>query len=136
MTVAESQDTFIRALCIWREMRGESNLARLACYWVISNRMTDPQGRWPKTVYDVVTQPYQFSSFNHGDPNAAAMPHKGNSADWQAWLDISGICDNPGPDPTDGANMYEALGDSIPKPGWVPHAALKKIIGNTRFYRL
>jgi Cell Wall Hydrolase len=136
MTVAESQEIFLPALCIWREMRGESGAARLGCYWVIRNRANDARNRWPKTLYEVVTQPWQFSSFNKGDANAGLMPHRGIVADWQAWQEICAMCDQPGEDPVDGANSYEALPESAPKPGWANEAQLVRQLGGTRFYKI
>lgn len=135
MTCAQASDVFTAALCVWREMRGESDEARLACFWVIKNRALDMHARWPQTWYGVVTQKYQFSSFNVGDPNASLMPREG-TPDWQAWVEIQGIIDEPGPDPTDGANQYEALPPEANKPGWVHSARLVKQIGKTRFYKL
>lgn len=136
VTVAEAQDVFIAALCVWREMRGESAEARLACYWVIKNRATDMLRRWPRTWYGVVTEAEQFSSFNKKDPNSSLMPKKIMIADWQAWLEISAIVDSPGADPTGGANSYEALPDGEPRPGWAAASKMVKQIGKTRFYKL
>lgn len=135
ITVADAEDLYLPALCVWREMRGESPQARLACFWVIRNRTTDLRFRWPRRPALVVTQPFQFSSFNHGDPNAALIPKAGGT-DWHAWLDICAMCDAPGGDPTGGANQYEALPDDAPKPGWVAQSSLLVTIGKTRFYRL
>lgn len=137
MTVAEAQDVFTTALCVWREMRGESDEARLGCYWVIQNRMKDMLNRWPKTAYEVVTQASQFSSFNRGDPNSSVLPKKIMKADWQAWLEISAMVDSPGDvDPVSGANMYEALADGQPRPPWATQNNLVKQIGATRFYKI
>lgn len=136
MTVAEAQEVFVPALAVWREMRGESDLARCACFWVIRNRSTDNAHRWPRSLYEVVTQRNQFSSFNQGDPNASLMPRSDHAADWQAWQQIQGIIDNPGTDPVEGANMYEAEPDGVPRPAWTQEAELIKQIGKTRFYKL
>ena len=130
-------DTYLSALCVWREMRGESPDARLACYWVIRNRANDPRTRWPRTYAGVVTQKYQFSSFNSADPNSAKWPDmRGNSEDYQAWVDIVELVGEPGPDNTDGANAYEAVPDGQTKPGWAEQGRLVKVIGKTRFYKL
>lgn len=136
MTVLQAQDVYVAALCIWREMRGESDLARLGCYWVIRNRANDARNRWPKSFYGVVTQKYQFSSFNPGDPNASLLPHEGNIPDWKAWLECATIVDAPGDDPVAGANAYECLPDNVARPGWAMSARMVKQIGKTRFYVL
>jgi len=136
MTVTESQDIFIPALCIWREMRGESEEARLGCYWVIQHRVHDMFNRWPKTPYGVVTQAMQFSSFNRTDPNSSLLPKKIIEADWQAWEEISSMCDRPGPDPVNGANAYESMPDGEPRPAWAAQSRMIRQIGKTRFYKL
>lgn len=136
MTLAEAEDIYYRALCVWREMRGQSNEARLGCYWVITNRANDSRNRWPKTLYGVVTQKYQFSSFNVDDPNSKLIPVRCGALDLAAWQEIRVLVDAPGPDPTNGANAYESLPETAAKPGWALTADLVATIGGTRFYKL
>lgn len=135
---AELSETYLSALCIWREMRGRTAAERLGCYWVIRNRANDPMRRWPKSLAGVITQKRQFSSFNPDDPNAAAWPIANGSPDWLAFCEIAGMLEGElAPDPTGGANCYENLPDATPKrPAWADPAKLTKAIGDTRFYRL
>jgi len=135
-TMAEVQDLYYRALCVWREMRGESEQARLGCFWVITNRSKDMLQRWPRTLYGVVTQPAQFTSFSVMDPNYSKQPRRTDMADWQAWQEIMALCDNPGVDPTLGANQYEAVPDGEKRPNWATQAAMTVQIGRTRFYKI
>jgi hypothetical protein len=59
-------------------------------------------GRWPRVPSEVVLRRAQFSSFNATDPNATLMPHWNNPA----WQECSALVDDPGEDPTGGANHY------------------------------
>ena len=73
-------DTFMLALAIYREARGEDLTGKIAAGCVIRNRVQHPSwygGNW----FDVITKPYQFSSFNPGDRNSAVF---GSAAD-RAW---------------------------------------------------
>ena len=65
---------FILALAVWREARGETPVGKLLVAQTIENRVQDR--RWPATYEDVITQPWQFSAFNKGDPNATLFPTK------------------------------------------------------------
>ena len=57
-------DWLVRAM--WAEGRGNDTGPSLIAATIL-NRVRD--SRWPDTVSGVVTQPYQFSSYNAGDPN-------------------------------------------------------------------
>lgn len=63
---------FVLALCVWREARGESPRGKRLVAQTIENRVQDK--RWPETYVGVITQPFQFSSFNANDPNATKFP--------------------------------------------------------------
>ena len=108
---------FMEALALYREGRGESMPAKAAMLSVIRNRTLDPQYRWPRTTTGVITQPFQFSSFNPNDPNAKLWPPgPGNPGQVQAWLDCCSVVTTPmTADPTDGAVFYEALPDGDAK---------------------
>lgn len=45
--------------CAYQEVRGESLIGQLWFFNVILNRLQDI--RWPDTIDEIVTQPYQFS---------------------------------------------------------------------------
>jgi hypothetical protein len=134
---ASLNETYLTALCIWREMRGASHDERVGCYWVIRNRANDEKVRWPRTMAGVVTQRYQFSSFNVTDPGATRWPLDGlGNADWVAWQEIVALVNAPPDDPTGGANRYENLPSGATKPGWAEQGRIVKAIGGTRFYKL
>ena len=114
-------DKIICALTIWREARSESQQARNGVFHVILNRaMASPKEGWPKTVHGVCTQPWQFSSFNKGDPASISWPLEKNTADWQAWEEIQQMIDSPLlADPTNGANFYHDKSIEPPYKQWL-----------------
>jgi hypothetical protein len=132
---------WLSCLCIWREARGASVAAKNAVWYVLQNRSTDAQRRWPRTLAGVILQREQFSSFNAGDPNAALfpiapIPPADASRDWLAFLDCQTVVNSPiGDDPTMGANCYESLPDGAPRPSWASAEALTVQIGPFRFYK-
>ena len=104
MTAPDLLHTFMLALCVWREARGESPAGKALVAAVIINRSTDPAKRWPRTIQGVVCQPKQFSSFNVGDPNATLYP-KESDASWVESVEAAqkAISANP---PLTRANHY------------------------------
>lgn len=78
-----SLDTFLMALAVWREARGETSLGQACVAAVIHNRAHDAKHRWPRHVVDVVTQRWQFSAFNKDDPNALLFPKAREAAQWE-----------------------------------------------------
>lgn len=136
-------ELFIAAFCLWREARNQSLPAKAAVFAVLKNRVADP--RWPNTLWEVVLQPKQFSSFNADDPNAAKWPMPKNPQDWLAWLGAQAVVEAPlTSDPTMGANHYHD--SSVPPPfkAWLGPGAteadlLKKLtlkLGSFSFYKL
>lgn len=77
---------FLLALCIWREARGESLRGKRLVAATIRNRVEDQ--RWPNTYAAVITQPWQFSSFNAHDPNTLQFPKEGDHA-WEESVAIA-----------------------------------------------
>ena len=129
-------DQFIAALCIWREARGASMPAKAGVWHVIQNRASDAAHRWPKTLAGVVLQPFQFSSFNHNDPNAVRLPVP-DSSEWPAWLDCCAVVGATlDPDPTGGANMYHSFSAEAQYPAWADASKLTATIGPFKFYKL
>lgn len=136
MLTADSYDPFLFALAVWREARGESVLAKVAVAWVIRNRMTDAQKRWPATIGGVILQPRQFSSFNADDPNATKIPPANDTA----WRDCCRVIDAVSVaaaenDPTHGANHYHSLPVTVAWPSWADEAAQTAVVGTLHFYK-
>ncbi len=120
------------AIAIWREARGEPNEGKIAVGEVIRNRVDD--SRWPDTWEDVILQPWQFSAFNKGDPNATKFPDPTT----RAWLDCyAAACSvyEIGPEKgyANGANHYCAV--SV-HPSWARTDKLVAQIGRHKFYKL
>jgi spore germination cell wall hydrolase CwlJ-like protein len=96
-------DDDLFALCIWREARGSSFLAKVCVGWVILNRVARG-GWWGDTVRFVILKPWQFSSFNESDPNSAKYPAD-NDPSWPSSKAAVQFAKSS-PDPTDGATHY------------------------------
>lgn len=145
-----SYEQWLGALCLWREARSEGMEAMLAVWFVIHNRMSDSEHRWPKTVSGVLLQAEQFDSLViKGDPETVAWPRQpippaSPSADWLAWVDAQTIVETAFSgqvltvqmDPSKGANMYESLPEGAKRPAWATPEALTATIGAIRFYRI
>ena len=124
-------DQNLAAIVLWREARGVLSIQRHNAYrgilHVIMNRMADD--RWPEAMRDVILQPYQFSSFNYAvdskskqmvcDQNAVKWPKEKSPGDWQAFLDACSVVNDPGPDPTGGANHYHDTSIDPPYKAWL-----------------
>lgn len=130
---AELSDLEICSLCVWREARGEGLLGKRGVAHVILNRANDPSW-WGHSVSQVVLHPYQFSSFNPGDPNADKWPEN-NDPSYSDSLTVSeDVLVNGDPDITQGATSYYDI--SIPTPIWAGSMDLTLSCGRLRFYRL
>lgn len=104
-------EAFLLALCIWREARGESMRGKRLVASTIRNRVEDP--RWPDTYAGVVTQKWQFSSFNAGDPNALLFPVPGDAA-WAECVAMA-YAELSADEPFSSANHYHTANVS---PSW------------------
>lgn len=130
--LADIYPLYLLALCIWREARGESVEAKRGVAWAIRNRVTHP-GWWGDTWVHVILKPWQFSSFNAGDPNSIKFPSETDNA-WQACLVISAeVFEGQGTDPVLGADHYHDV--SIEPPAWTREKKLIASIGALRFYK-
>lgn len=129
-----TNDTFMTALCIWREARGEGELGMIAVAHVIKNRAAKRK----TSPYTEVIRPWAFSSISaHGDQQLNIWPKEGDAS----WATAQRIAVNlftmgvPN-DPTKGATLYydDSL-PSIPKT-WnraVIQATVK--LGSLNFFR-
>jgi spore germination cell wall hydrolase CwlJ-like protein len=129
---SDLSDSELMALCCYREARGEGILGQRGVCHVIKNRADHPSW-WGSSILTVVTHPFQFSSFNDGDPNSGLWPKDTDPV----WCDILTIAENvidgTDEDLTGGCNSYYDV--SIPPPRWAgtdPGLA----IGRLRCYKL
>lgn len=120
---------FALALAVWREARGESPLGQLLVAQTIENRVTD--ARWPDTYVGVMTQPWQFSAFNAGDPNALLFPAETDAA-WPGCVAVAqAVLDAPKPFTL--SNHYHTTGVA---PKWKDDTKIVAREGAHVFYRL
>ena len=132
-TAEQSYELALLMLCIYREARGESPDAQLGVAWTIKNRLA-LQGWMGKTYPAVILKPYQFSSFNAGDPNATKFPITPTDLAFQPCLMAAKAAyDGLGVDPTSGATHY--FDDSIAAPSWTTGATKTIKIGHLTFYK-
>ncbi len=137
---------FMMALCIWREARGESAEGKVAVGEVIRNRAEDHKRRWPRSISEVVLQPWQFSSFNlfrmqlqnlkgwtlfKGDPNVKKFPKEDDAA-WEGCCLAARNVVRGSPETTRGANHYHTKAVS---PRWARKATPVARIGAHLFYK-
>lgn len=121
------------ALCIWREARGESYVAKLAVAFSVLTRVKRG-GWWGNSIQSVIAKPLQYSSMTHaGDPNLIKYPLEGdpswNDSVQAATATISGSVPNPAPE----ADSY--IDGSIASPLWADKAKLVASIGAFRFFQ-
>ncbi len=124
------------ALCVWREAQNQPKVAQQGVAWTIKNRASKP-GWWGHSIVSCILAPYQYSSFNHNDPNAAKLPTEDDPA-WAQCLSIAqDVLQGIGPDPTSGCeNYFDASLDSHP-PVWATDNSYTHVtdLGQLRFWR-
>lgn len=120
---------FMLALCVWREARGESARGKRLVAQVIENRVQDK--RWPDTYQGVISQPWQFSSFNQNDPNVTKFPSETDPA-WGACVAAADAVLTT-PEPFTTANHYHVSGLN---PAWRDDNKIVATEGHHVFYTL
>ena len=106
--------------------------AKLGVANVVKNRVRKP-GWWGVDYCTVILKPWQFSSFDGGDPNDSKFPQ----ADDPSWTDsktaASRVFLGQVPDNTGGATYYHDV--SIAKPAKWVNMVLTVRIGRLLFYK-
>jgi N-acetylmuramoyl-L-alanine amidase len=126
-------DTFMLTLAIYREARGESLTAKIAVGCVIRNRVQHPSW-YGRTWFDVITKPYQFSSFNLGEPNSIVFGAPNDRA-WQDSIAAALGVMRGEPDPTGDATFYFDQTRANNPPKWAATCAHTTDIGAFRFFK-
>lgn len=128
MNPQQAYEVSLLALCIWRESRGQTILAKLGVAWSIRNRVNHP-GWWGTDWASVITKRWQFSSMTApGDVNLVAWPLPVDTS-WHASLDAAQQAySGTGTDPTNGATHYfdQSL-DSNP-PNWATDGSMVQTV--------
>lgn len=107
----------MKRMLLWGEARGVSNFAKLCILWVLRNRATHRRS----TMKTEALRPFQFSCFNHSDPNVSKLL-VANNLEPVPWAACECVCDlfPLTKDPTAGADHYyvcEGPGAVAPKWG-------------------
>jgi spore germination cell wall hydrolase CwlJ-like protein len=126
------------ALTMWGEARGGGEAAMRAVGHVIDNRSR--AGLRSRFVTDTVSEAFQFSCWNAGDPNREAMMNVDSlppdSADHLMWLAARRVAEEilsgRSEDPTGGALFYHTTAVS---PRWSAGVAPTRQIGRHLFFR-
>lgn len=131
-------DAHWMALTMWGEARGHGTIGLRAVGHVIHNRWR-AGGRYGDFVTDTVSQAFQFSCWNPGDPNHQAMldieglPR--DSEDYRMWLTAKQLANEilagQSDDPTGGALFYHT--DAV-SPKWSQGLDPLRKIGNHLFF--
>ena len=132
-------DAHWMALTMWGEARGEGEEAMRAVGHVIDNRRRASRAD-PGFVTDTVSEAFQFSCWNAGDPNREAMLNvdslPGESHDRLMWTAARRIADEilsgRSADPTGGALFYHS--DAV-APSWSQGIAPVHRIGTHLYFR-
>ncbi|WP_416674033.1 cell wall hydrolase [Egbenema bharatensis] len=134
-----TEDIDIMARTIWGEARGESREGKVAVAWVIRNRAArSPAYNWPSMIKAVCRQAYQFSCWNHGDPNRASLQSvsPGDSS-FRECLDVAKkVTAGELSDNTNGADHYYNPAGVTQTPDWARGRTPVARIGRHLFFRL
>lgn len=126
-------------LCLFREARNCILEAKRGVAHVLLNRMKNPKGPFLtcKTILSNILCPRQFSSFGGTDYNSRILPNPDDPVEWSAWLECCVVADDPGRDPTGGANYYHSYQPGHPNyPAWADEERRTAQIGPFSFYKL
>lgn len=131
-------DAHWMALTMWGEARGQSEEGMRAVGHVIRNRWLAKRNG--AHVTDTVSAAWQFSAWNDGDPNRAAMLNvealPKDSEDYRLWLAAkrlaAEILAGRSADPTGGALFYHT---TAVQPAWSSGVAPITQIGSHLFFR-
>jgi spore germination cell wall hydrolase CwlJ-like protein len=136
------RDVDVLARTIYGEARGESMQGKRAVGNVVVNRARNP-GWWSRgvdgepddSVAAVCLKPWQFSAWNHGDPNRLKVEDVtlDNELFRDCYYAALAVLQDRAGDPTDGATSYHAT-SMDPPPDWAQGRAPLCRIGGHAFY--
>ena len=125
-------DSFMLALCLWREARGEGVAGMTAVGSVIRNRVLSRK----TSYYAEVMRPWQFSSITaHGDPELTLWPALSDPSWEEAQRLAAGIIDGSLADTTGGATLYYADSMGFPKDWNRAECVATVTVGRQFFFR-
>lgn len=144
-------DLWLTALTIFGEARGSTQQDRLAIGYIIRNRAEarswygrDVSGYPDHTPAAVTQKPWQFSCWNHNDPNRTTLDELNSQGlnalqvkPFRACLKAAvDALDGHEPDPTEGSTHYvtTALLGSGHAPEWAEQADTYRRIGSHTYF--
>lgn len=139
-----TSDTQVLAATIWGESRGEPLLGQQAVASVILNRarsaVAHPRHQFGDgTIKGACLAPWQFSSWNHSDPNREKMLALDMEAPDRTLQRCISVADEAVSgnleDPTGGATFYKVTTLAWPSE-WGPQVPPCEVIGHQSFYKL
>lgn len=136
MTTADMYNIVLLGLCCWREAQNQPKAAQIAQACSVRNRVDMPgYWDWGTDYPSVILKPWQYSSFNHNDPNATKMPLSSDPS-WVQCLGVGadvyqGMLD----DTTAGATHYFDKSLDANPPAWAAKMDHTCDIGAFRFFR-
>ncbi len=139
MSYSEMSDLALLQLCLWREARGEIHDAKRGVAHVIVNRSM--KASWwnhhhSGNLGSVILYPYQFSSFNPGDPNEKKWPQDDDPDFRDCCAVASAVTSGSDQDNTAGATYYYDTSISWPE-AWGKQEAYVNTanIGRLKFWK-
>ncbi|MEX0300455.1 MAG: cell wall hydrolase [Kordiimonas sp.] len=117
----------------WGEARGEPDGGMQAVLNVMMNRKKDP--RFPKSLFGVARQDFQFSAYNEGNPNKIKLETVGeHDRQYKRAVRLATFAQlGLLPDLTDGAVYYHST--DIERPYYLDSADVSAKIGKHVFYK-
>ncbi len=135
-TAEQSYELAMLTICIWREARGESIEGKKAVGWCIRNRAFKEGNQWYGNDWvSVILKPFQFSSFNSNDPNAAKFPLMSDPSFSDCLKAAKYAYNAMTPDPTGGATYYFDDSMAANPPKWAAALTPTTKIGRLNFFK-
>jgi spore germination cell wall hydrolase CwlJ-like protein len=139
MPYTEMSDLALLQLCMWREARGEVYDGKRGVAHVVKNRsLVDSwwNGHIVGSLSRVILQPYQFSSFSSGDPNANKWPSDDDPSFADCCSIALGVMSGSDADNTNGATYYFDISIGWPV-AWGNKADFTETldVGRLRFFK-
>ena len=135
-TPEQAYELILLMLCIWREARGEPMSAKHGVGWVIRNRaLKSGKSWWGDSYVGVILKPWQFSSFNPSDPNAAKFPMPDDPSFGECLLAAKHVYDGTAADNTGGATSYYDDSIAANPPKWAATLTPSAKIGRLNFFK-
>jgi len=140
MPYREMSDLQLLELAMYREARGEPTEGKRGVGHVIFNRsLTTSWWNYHRAgiLANVILFPYQFSSFDAGDPNANVWPQDDDTAFQECCSIANSILHGVDPDITNGATYYFDRSINWPT-AWGAQSDYEETldVGRLRFFRL